>query len=94
MLKTTPRYVFRSVLFSNVISIACNHPYTETPGLVKGGPVKYSMVHPGVTNEDMMKSHTVTRISESHLDGVEQRQKPKRTHTIIPFADKHKGRQS
>lgn len=52
------------------------------------------MVHPGVTNEDMMKSHTVMRISESHLDGVEQRQKPKRTHTIIPFADKHKGRQS
>lgn len=54
MLETTPRYVFRSVLlsnvyvFSSVISIACDRPQTETLGLVKGGPVKYSMVHPGI----------------------------------------------
>lgn len=54
MLETTARYVFRSVLFSsvyvfsNVVSIACDRPQTETLGLVKGGQVKYSMVPPGI----------------------------------------------
>ena len=34
-----------------------------------------------LTNEDAVKSCTVTRISESHLDGVEQRRPDAKAHT-------------
>lgn len=93
MLETTPRYVFRSVLFSNVyvfsnvVSIACNCPQTETLGLVKEDQLNTAWCPQALeywaalTNKDVVKSCRVTRISESHLDGDEQRRPEAKAHT-------------